>query len=214
MFTGLVSEVGKIVSVAPVKGGREFKILAPHTVRELKRGDSVSINGACQTVISKNGQKFSILTIPETLRRTNFDLFRPGSRVNLELPLKLSDRLGGHFVAGHIDAREKLLKIEKKKGKVEWWIGLRQEFHPWVVEKGSVAVEGVSLTVADLKPDRFKVALIPLSLKSTTLGERKVGDWLNVEFDLLGKYLAHLAGETEKLFGKIHPNRGRKKGKI
>ncbi len=206
MFTGLVSEIGKVVSVASTKSGRWFEIQAPHTARQLKKGDSVSVNGACQTAAVKNGNKFSVVAVPETLKRTNFGFLRAGSHVNLELPLKLSDRLGGHFVAGHIDAKERLLKIERKKGKVEWWIELSKAFHPWVVEKGSVAVDGVSLTVADLKPNRFKVALIPLTLRSTTLGGRKVGDWLNIEFDLLGKYVAHLTDETEKRFGK----RGRK----
>lgn len=205
MFTGLVSEVGRITSAADVKAVRRFEVVAPRMARKLKKGDSVSINGVCQTVVSKNGSRFSFLAVPETLKKTNFESLQAGSRVNLELPLKLSDRLGGHFVAGHVDAKERLVKIEKKNGKVEWWIDLPKEFYPWVVKKGSVAVEGVSLTVADLKPHRFKVALIPSTLKATTLGEKKAGDWLNIEFDLLGKYAAHWSEETERLFGKARP---------
>lgn len=213
MFTGLVSEVGRITSAADARAGRRFEVAAPRVARELKKGDSVSINGVCQTVVSKNGSRFSFLAVPETLKKTNFASLQVGSRVNLELPLKLSDRLGGHFVAGHVDAKERLVEIEKKKGKVEWWIDLPKEFYPWVVEKGSIAVEGISLTVADLKPHCFKVALIPSTLKATTLGEKKAGDWLNIEFDLLGKYAAHWSEETERLFGKAHSIIRRKRGK-
>ncbi len=164
-------------------------IEARKTVRELKRGDSVSINGACQTVVSKNGAQFAVLAIPETLKRTNFDGLQTGGRVNLELPLKLSERLGGHFVTGHIDTKARLLKIVKRKESVEWWVELTKEFTGLVIEKGSVALDGISLTLAGLKPGCFKVALIPHTLKATTLGERKTGDSLNVEFDLLGKYI-------------------------
>ncbi len=213
MFTGLVSEVGRVVSAAEVRTAQRFEVAAPKTARRLKKGDSVAVSGACQTVISKNGSQFSFLTVPETLKKTNFQSLQAGSRVNLELPLKLSDRLGGHFVAGHVDAKERLVKIEKKNGRVDWWIDLPKEFYLGVVEKGSITVEGVSLTVADLKPHRFKVALIPSTLKATTLGEKKAGDWLNVEFDLLGKYVTHLTEETERLFGKAHPKLRRKRGK-
>ncbi|MCI0406778.1 MAG: riboflavin synthase [candidate division Zixibacteria bacterium] len=189
MFTGLVTDVGKVALVSQTKEGKELLIEARKTVRELKKGDSVSINGACQTVVSKNGAKFAVLAIPETLRRTNFDKIQTGSRVNLELPLRLSDRLGGHFVTGHIDTQARLLEVLERKGSVEWWVELPREFAGLVIEKGSVALDGVSLTVAGLKPGRFKAALIPHTLKATTLGERKVGDFLNVEFDFLGKYV-------------------------
>jgi len=193
MFTGLVSEIGKVVSVASTKGGRRFEIQAPRTARQLKKGDSVSVNGACQTAAAKNGNQFSVVAVPETLKRTNFNFLRAGSHVNLELPLKLSDRLGGHLVTGHVDATVRLLKIDEKNGKVEWHLELPKEYNRLVIKKGSVTVEGVSLTVADLKPDCFKVALIPATLASTALKEKKAGDRLNIEFDLLGKYIVHLA---------------------
>ncbi|HXF48543.1 MAG TPA: riboflavin synthase [Verrucomicrobiae bacterium] len=199
MFTGLVTDVGRVVLVSPRKEGKELLIKAPKTVRELKKGDSVSINGTCQTVISKNGAKFAVLAIPETLARTNFDRIQTGGWVNLELPLKLSDRLGGHFVTGHIDTKTQLLEISKEKGGMEWWVELPRKFAGLVIEKGSIALDGVSLTIAGLKPERFKVALIPHTLKVTTLGKRKVGDFLNVEFDLLGKYVQQLVGGGRRL---------------
>ncbi len=189
MFTGLVSEIGKVVLISQTKEGKKLLIEARKTARELKKGDSVSVNGACQTTASKNGSKFTVLAIPETLKRTNFDGLAAGSRVNLELPLRLGDRLGGHFVTGHIDTRARLLEIVESKGSVEWWVELPKEFVRLFVEKGSVVLDGVSLTVAGLKPGCFKVALIPHTLKATTLGERKTGDYLNVEFDLLGKHV-------------------------
>ena len=189
MFTGLVSEIGKVVLVLQTTEGKKLLIEARKTARELKKGDSVSVNGACQTAISKNGSKFTVLTMPETLKRTNFGALLPGSKVNLELPLKLSDRLGGHFVTGHVDARTRLSEIIERRGSVEWWVELPKEFVGLVVKKGSVALDGVSLTVAGLKSDRFKVALIPHTLQVTALEERKAGDYLNVEFDFLGKYV-------------------------
>ncbi|MCI0329402.1 MAG: riboflavin synthase [candidate division Zixibacteria bacterium] len=189
MFTGLVSEIGKVVLVSQMKEGKKLLVEARKAARELRKGDSVSVNGVCQTVTSRNGTKFTVLAMPETLKRTNFDRLKPGGRVNLELPLKLSGRLGGHFVTGHIDTQARLLEIEKRRGGVGWWMDLPKEFSSLVVEKGSVALEGVSLTVAGLKPGRFKVALIPHTLKTTTLGERNTGDFLNVEFDFLGKYI-------------------------
>ncbi len=189
MFTGLVSDIGKVVLVSRTREGKKLLIEARKSARELRKGDSVSLNGACQTVISKNGSQFAVLAMPETLKRTNFDMLLPGSRVNLELPLKLSDRLGGHFVTGHIDDKVRLLKAVGKKGGVAWWLELPKGFSELVVEKGSVAIDGISLTVAVVGSDRIKVALIPHTLQATTLGEKKVGDYLNAEFDLLGKYI-------------------------
>ncbi len=189
MFTGLVSEIGKVVLISQTKEGKKLLIEARKTARELKKGDSVSVNGACQTTASKNGSKFTVLAIPETLKRTNFDHLLPGSKVNLELPLRPADRLGGHFVTGHIDTKARLIEVVEEKRGVEWWVELPPEFAALVVEKGSVALDGVSLTVASLKPGRFKVALIPHTLNATTLGESKAGDFLNAEFDFLGKYV-------------------------
>lgn len=194
MFTGVVAEIGIIVLVSRTKEGKKLLIDARKTSRELKKGDSVSVNGACQTVTSKNGRKFTVLAIPETLKRTNFNFLQPGSRINLELPLRFSDRLGGHFVTGHVDTKARLLEIVEKGGGVEWRVELPEEFAGLVVEKGSVTLDGVSLTVAGLKPGRFKVALIPHTLKATILGEKKAGDYLNVEFDFLGKYVYQIVG--------------------
>lgn len=206
MFTGLISEVGEVVLVSQTREGKQLLLEARRTVRGLRKGDSVAVNGACQTVVSKNGTKFAILAIPETLKRTNFDKIQTGNRVNLELPLRPADRLGGHFVTGHVDTKARLLEIVKRKGSVEWWVELPQEFAGLVIEKGSIALDGVSLTVAGLKPGRFKVALIPHTLKATTLGERKVGDFLNVEFDFLGKYIHQMAR------GEWHSPRRKKRG--
>ncbi len=199
MFTGLVSEIGKIVLVSQAKQGKKMLIEARKTARELKRGDSVSVNGACQTVTSKKGTKFTVLAIPETLKRTNFAVLLPGSRVNLELPLRLSDRLGGHFITGHIDTKARLLEIAERGGGVEWRVELPKEFAGLVVEKGSVALDGVSLTVAGIKSGRFKVALIPHTLQATALGVRKAGDFLNIEFDYLGKYVYQIVSARPAL---------------
>lgn len=207
MFTGLTSEIGKVVLISQMKEGKKLLIEARKTACELKKGDSVSVNGACQTAISKNGTKFTVLTIPETLKCTNFDHLKTGSRVNLELPLRFADRLGGHFVTGHVDTKARLLEIVEKAGNVEWWVELPKEFAGLVVEKGSVALDGVSLTLAGLKPGGFKVALIPHTLKATTLGERKAGDFLNVEFDFLGKYVYQVISARRTL--PLRKKRGR-----
>ncbi len=208
MFTGLVSEIGKIVLVSQTKEGIELLIEARKTARELKKGDSVSINGACQTVTSKNDTKFTVLAISETLKRTNFGILLPGSRVNLELPLRFFDRLGGHLVAGHVDAKGRLLEVVENGGDVEWWVELPKAFFGLVVEKGSVTLDGVSLTVAGLKSGRFKVALIPHTLQATVLGERKTGDYLNVEFDFLGKYVHQIVKGKHNL--PLRKKRGKK----
>ena len=192
MFTGLVSEIGEVVLVSQTKEGKKLLIEARKTASELKKGDSVSVNGACQTATSKKGSKFGVLAIPETWKRTNFGALLPGSRVNLELPLKLSDRLGGHFVTGHIDTKALILETAEGEGGVEWWVELPKEYAGLAVEKGSVTLDGVSLTVTGLESRSFKVALIPHTLKTTTLGERKARDYLNVEFDFLGKYVRQI----------------------
>ncbi len=197
MFTGLVETLGTVTRQAPDgAGGRHLTLAAPFAL-ELTLGESVAVNGACLTVIEQTPDTFLVQAGPETLLRTNLGDLRDSDRVNLERSLRLGDRLGGHIVQGHVDG---IGKIAAREQQGEWetiWFAVPPELATQMVTKGSVAVDGVSLTLVDVLADRFSVALIPHTLMITTLGFKQVGDAVNVETDMFGKYvmkhLQHLA---------------------
>jgi riboflavin synthase len=194
MFTGLVEEVGEVVE-ARFSGSRRrsqtlsLVVKAPLVSKTTKIGDSIAVSGCCLTVVKKTRSLLSLDAGTETLSRTNFERLQAGSGVNLERSLVVGDRLGGHFVTGHIDGPGILLK-RRDEGE---WSHLAFRAAPrllrQLVGKGSVAVEGVSLTVVNVEPDRFSVALIPHTLSHTTLGSLQVGGVVNLETDLLAKYV-------------------------
>lgn len=192
MFTGLVLGTGRVHSHAPQAGGVRLWLEAGPLAGEVSVGDSVAVDGCCLTVVAREAERIGFDVVPETLSRTTLGGRGPGTRVNLELPLRPSDRLGGHFVQGHVDAVTTLLERRDKGAEVVFWLATPAAHRGQIVEKGSVALDGVSLTVAGVAGDRFSVALIPHTLEVTTLGERRAGDRLNFEADILAKYVAAL----------------------
>ncbi len=190
MFTGLVVELGDIVSLEKSGNGARLFLNAQALSKEAKLGDSIAINGACLTVVETRGMTLAFDISDETLKSTNLGELRVRDRVNLEQALRLNDRLGGHFVTGHIDGAGRM-RSKRLEGGV-YKIAIETE--PWIaeylVEKGSVAVDGISLTVVDVLRDGFSLVVIPHTAKVTTLGFKGAGDRVNVEVDILGKYVS------------------------
>src|SRR5262245_43233804 len=188
MFTGLVEALGTVRRVEADGAGKHLVIAAP-LASELAIGESVAVNGVCLTVVERDAETFRFQAGPETLHRTNLGELTAGDRVNLERALRLSDRLGGHLVQGHIDG---VGRIASREQQGEWetvWFRCPAELAAQMVSKGSVAVDGISLTVVDVTADGFSVALIPHTLKMTTLGFKAPGAAVNLETDLLAKYV-------------------------
>lgn len=189
MFTGLVETLGTVKSSQADGPGRLLRLIEPAMAPELKLGESVAVNGVCLTVVSADQSSFCFQVGPETLRLTNLGELQPGERVNLERSLKAGDRLGGHIVQGHVDG---LATISRRQRQNDWemvWFACPVELTRQMVRKGSVAVDGVSLTLVDVEPAEFSVALIPHTLAVTTLGFKQAGARVNIETDLFGKYI-------------------------
>jgi riboflavin synthase len=204
MFTGLVADVGVVERLEPRAGGARVTIRPGSLpVDELEPGESVACNGACLTVVQRGGGLMSFDAVPETLARTTLGSWRPGTRVNLERALRLSDRLGGHLVQGHVDAVGKVLARAAEGQGARLTVSLPPAIAPLVAEKGSIAIDGVSLTVARAGRDRFEVALIPETLSRTVLGDAAPGTAVNLEADVVARHVARLrefagsAGVTE-----------------
>jgi len=208
MFTGLIEEVGQIADVRrlPAKRGTAFtriSIAAAKIPSELKTGDSVAVSGVCLTAVETGGTQFSADLAQETLQRTSLGRLQKGSLVNLELPARAQDRLGGHVVQGHVDSTGKLLRLERIQGGEDWRlvIEIPPAFSKYVVPEGSITVEGISLTVAGIEGERVEIAIIPHTYQATNLHAVRAGDPLNIEVDILAKYAEKMArGSTpEKL---------------
>jgi riboflavin synthase len=189
MFTGLVESLGEVRRIEPDGAGRLFVVAEPRMAPELNVGDSVAVNGACLTVVRHDRETASFQAGPETLRRTNLGELAPGGRVNLERSLRLGDRLGGHLVQGHVDGIGHVAERSRQGDWEMFWFRCPAELAEQMVSKGSVAVDGVSLTLVDVTADRFSVALIPHTLAHTTLGFKGPGAAVNLETDLLAKYV-------------------------
>ena len=203
MFTGIIEEIGEIKRISSEIQSKKLEIKAKKILAGLQIGESININGACQTVIQVKPDSFVIESVKETLKRSNLGLLKKGDRVNLERALKLSDRLGGHLLTGHIDCTTEIKSISSDGNSSIFEFSLPPDYSAMIVEKGSIAVEGISLTVAELKKNSFTVSIIPFTLKMTTLGDKKIGDHVNLEFDLLGKYVKRIVEEEEKPKSKI-----------
>jgi riboflavin synthase len=194
MFTGIIEELGRVEKASTERGNLRLTIKASKILSDLKVGDSVNIDGACQTLVQRGSDSFAVEAVQETLKKTNLGQLRKNHLVNLERPLRFSDRLGGHLVTGHVDCVGKVKTIGKKDGSFLYEFELPSEEHSaYLVEKGSVAVDGISLTVVEVKQNSFTVSLIPYTLQNTTLGTKRVGDVVNVETDLIGKYVERIA---------------------
>ncbi|MFQ5862229.1 MAG: riboflavin synthase [Candidatus Brocadiales bacterium] len=193
MFTGIIEHMGTVKELARVGQGGRLQIELPQLAKELKNGDSLSVEGVCLTVVDIKGGIANFDVSHETLKRSTLGELRPGDKVNLERALAVGDRLGGHFVQGHVDGTGTIDKIESRPGECTMWFSVGAELSQNMVVKGSVAVDGISLTVVDITPDKkFSVALIPYTLEQTTLGLKKVGDRVNIETDMLGKWVKKL----------------------
>jgi riboflavin synthase len=189
MFTGLIEDVGRITSLRLNKGSAVLAIETSLPVRSMKLGASIAINGACLTVVKKGKSTFTVDVSSETLNRTSLAILGIGGLVNLERPLRLQDRLGGHLVTGHIDGVAVVESIETLGEFTFFRFHVPMQLGTFLVSKGSVAVDGISLTINECSHRRFAVAIIPFTLKHTNLRARSVGDKVNIETDLIGKYV-------------------------
>jgi riboflavin synthase len=192
VFTGIVEELGTVVSVKELGDAVRLRLRGPLVVSDAVHGASIAVNGVCLTVVDHDDAEFSADVMLETLTRSSLGALVPGSRVNLERPVTLQARLGGHLVQGHVDGTGTIL--ERVPG--EHWeivrIALPDDLGRYVVEKGSITVDGVSLTVVEADRDRFSVSLIPTTLELTTLGRKTVGDTVNLEVDVVAKYVERM----------------------
>jgi riboflavin synthase len=195
MFTGLVEALGRVERVADEGAGRRLTIAWPGLEAPLALGESVAVNGCCLTVVRAEGPGFDVQAGPETLLRTNLGAARAGDALNLERALRVGDRLGGHFVQGHVDTTA-ALRARRPEGEWEFLaFAVDPAWTPYMVPKGSVAVDGVSLTLVTVAPDGFSVMLIPHTLQATTLGALAPGSRVNVETDMLARHVAKLIGK-------------------
>ncbi|MCL7495089.1 riboflavin synthase [Streptomyces decoyicus] len=194
MFTGIVEELGEVVAVENLGDSSRFRLRGPVVTEDAKHGDSIAVNGVCLTVVDTADGEFTADVMAETLNRSSLGALAAGSRVNLERPMALGGRLGGHLVQGHVDGTGTI--VERIPG--EHWeivkVALPAALSRYVVEKGSITVDGVSLTVVDAGDDYFTISLIPTTLDLTTLGIKKAGDPVNLEVDVLAKYVERLLG--------------------
>ena len=188
MFTGIVTEIGRIASASP----KSLAITASKVLKNIESGDSIAVNGACLTVTNYDKSSFIVDIMPETQKRTNLGLLRAGDAVNLERALTLDGLLGGHLVQGHIDAVGKIVSIAEDDGVMILKIEASPEVMGYTVEKGFIAVDGVSLTVVSMDKDTFEVSVVDYTLKNTTLGSRQAGDTVNLEADIIAKYVVKL----------------------
>ena len=187
MFTGIVETMGRVVRLAPRRHGRRFVIIAPRLSARVRQGDSVAVNGVCLSAVARRGRQLSFDVIPETLRRTTLRTLRAGDAVNVERAMRARDRLHGHVLLGHVDGTARVTAIAPRAR--DRWLDLRmpQRLAPYCVPKGSLAVDGVSLTIGRVSGRRVRLYLIPMTLRKTTLGRKRAGDRVNVEADILVK---------------------------
>lgn len=196
MFTGLIEEVGRVAGIERVGGKRRITVAAERVPQELKKGDSVAVSGVCLTAVAISSGSFGADLAEETWERTSLGRLREGALVNLELPVRANERLGGHIVQGHVDGTGEFLALERIPGADDFWlrIELPRELERYVVYKGSLAIEGISLTVAGVEKGRVTVAIIPHTLEATNLGSLKPGDPVNLETDIIAKYVERMMG--------------------
>jgi len=193
MFTGIVEELGTVEVLQPQPAGARLKVRASTVMADMAAGASIAVNGVCLTAVDPRPDSFSADMAPETLRRSNLGALRPGSRVNLERPLSPTGRLSGHIVQGHVDGTGEFLSFESL-GAENWWLRIRvpAELDPFLVFKGSIAIDGISLTIAALEADVLSVTIIPHTYRNTTLGSYRAGARLNLECDILAKHVEKL----------------------
>ncbi len=206
MFTGIIESFGTIKRVEPKGEGKIFHIACGLDLSQSKIGDSIAVNGACLTAVSIDKNVFKVDMAPETVERTTFKQIRSGSRVNIERALKLSDRIDGHLVSGHIDGTGKISSIKRNSNAVVIKVDVPPKLSADLIEKGSIAIEGISLTINRCSDQDFEVSIIPHTADITTIGLKKVGDEVNIETDMIGKYVKKI------LMGSVSKNDALPKG--
>jgi riboflavin synthase len=192
VFTGIIRELGRVESVNGESTGIRLRVVAPVTASSTAAGDSVAVNGVCLTAVEVEGGVLAFDAVPETLRRSSLSRLADGGSVNLEPALRAGEPLGGHLVQGHVDGVGRVLRLEPEGEGARLAVEAPQELLRYIVEKGSITVEGVSLTIAALAPDSFEIALVPHTLQATTLGSLAPDDEVNLEVDVLAKYVERL----------------------
>ena len=189
MFTGIIEGLGTVAQVQPVDGGSRLTVTADFSLDGTGIGDSIAVNGACLTAVSLEGSRFSVDVSPETLSTTTFKAVKIGERVNLERALRLSDRLDGHLVSGHIDGQGTITGKQQQGNAIVVTFGISEALSGYMIPKGSVAIDGVSLTINSCEKQSFNVSIIPHTAKLTTIGLKDAGARVNIETDMLGKYV-------------------------
>lgn len=189
MFTGIVEDTGKVSKIEYRGQEKRLTLELPPHLTEVQLGDSININGVCLTVVQKNDQKIELDLSPETLEKTGLRELKEGDRVNLERALRLTDRLGGHIVTGHVDGIGDIVENREERGFLHLGIRIPESVSRYVVRKGSIAIDGISLTVNDFQHGEIWMTLIPYTIEKTTLRQKRVGDHVNLEADILGKYV-------------------------
>ncbi len=203
MFTGIVEDTGKVSKIE--HRGREKRLileLPPH-LTEVQLGDSININGVCLTIVQKNDQKIELDLSMETIEKTALGELKEGDPVNLERALRLTDRFGGHIVTGHVDGIGDIVEKREERGFLQLRIKIPESVSRYVVQKGSIAIDGISLTVNDCQQGEIQMTLIPYTIEKTTLTQKRVGDRVNLEGDILGKYVEKFLDRGDKKIGQV-----------
>lgn len=203
MFTGLIEELGKVQSLTGLGESYRLTVGAKKVLQDLAIGDSVAVNGACLTVVTKTDNAFTVDVMPETARRTVIGALHVGEGVNLERTLRFGDRLEGHLVAGHVEGVGRILHRQEDGNALVFRIGCDKTLTHYIIEKGSVAVDGISLTVTAVEENSFSVSVIPHTAAVTTLGFKRVGDKVNIETDLIGKYIEKFVGKEDQFWKSL-----------
>lgn len=200
MFTGIIEEVGKVARIQQRGENRRITIEAANTPKELRTGDSIAVSGVCLTAVDITATSFCADLAPETWERTSFSRIHEGALVNLELPMKADGRFGGHIVQGHVDGVGHLIELERIADSENWWLHIEipNAIEKYTVFKGSITIEGISLTIAKLEGNRCTVAIIPHTVEMTNLGSLGPGDPVNIEADLIAKYVEKMIGRESK----------------
>ncbi len=203
MFTGLIEDIGQITAVTKLGDGVRFTI-ASDTLDDIRVDDSIAVNGCCLTAVAVHANTFDVEAVEETLKKTTLGQFTVGARINLERAMRLSDRLGGHLVLGHVDGVGQIVSIEERS--TSWWVTVEipADLERYLIHVGSIAIDGISLTAAELSGNHVSVSIIPHTWKVTTIGQRRAGDRVNIEADLIGKYVEKLMTKKD---GQSQPSR-------
>lgn len=192
MFTGLVEEIGTVRRATRDGGSVRLEVTGSRVMDDLNIDDSIALNGCCQTVVERGPDWFAVVAVEETLKKTTLGSFTNGTPVNLERALRVGDRIGGHFVQGHVDCVGRVIEAATRESSWLYWVGYPDDFAPLVIPVGSIAINGVSLTAAQVREGACMVSIIPHTFSATTFRDLREGDPVNLEFDMLGKYIRNL----------------------